>query len=157
MKMAPTLEGGLRIDADSLTDWMILELICADASRLPGPPLYDQLSSRMEQDDDWKEFVVPDIVTQFQDQITHISRAISSAPKDEEHSGSLFIHKDDSMIWYGAVNQARLSLEKQYDLSMHEILETEKALDDLEPELRSAVIRNQFYCAIQSALLDYVL
>jgi len=74
MTMAPTLEGGLRIDADSLSDWMILELICADATNLPGPPLYDHISSRMEQNDDWKEFVVPDIVTQFDEQVTFVSR-----------------------------------------------------------------------------------
>ncbi len=157
MKMAPTLKGDLRIDADSLTDWMILELICTDAARLPGPPLYDQLSSKMEQDDDWKEFVVPDMVTQFEEQITHVSRAISSAPKDEEHAGSIFIKKEDAMIWYGACNQARLSLEKQHDLSKLEMSETEVELEDLELELRSAVIRNQFYGDIQMVILEFLL
>lgn len=155
--MAPTLEGGLRIDADSLTDWMILELICADATRLPGPPLYDQISSRMEQNDDWKEFVVPDIVTQFEEQITYVSRAISSAPRDEEHAGSVFISKEDAMTWYGTVNQARLSLEKQHNLSTHEDLDTEEDLEKLEPELRAAVIRNHFYTSIQTLLLEFVL
>lgn len=157
MTMAPTLEGGLRIDADSLTDWMILELICADATRLPGPPLYDQISSRMEQNDDWKEFVVPDIVTQFEEQITYVSRAISSAPRDEEHAGSVFISKEDAMTWYGTVNQARLSLEKQHNLSTHEDLDTEEDLEKLEPELRAAVIRNHFYTSIQTLLLEFVL
>jgi len=155
--MAPTLEGGLRIDADSLTDWMILELICADATNLPGPPLYDQLSSKMEQDDDWKEFVVPDIVEQFNDQVSFVSRAISAAPRDEEHAGSLFIQKEDAMTWYGAVNQARLSLERQHNLSNLKDITCEEDLEELEPELRAAVIRNHFYNSIQSLLLDFVM
>ena len=155
--MAPTLDGGLRIDADSLTDWMILELICADATSLPGPPLYDQLASKMEQNDDWKEFVVPDIVTQFEEQITHISRAISSAPRDEEHAGSIFITKEDAIIWYGAVNQARLSLEQQHGISKLEDILTEKDLEALDSDVRAAVIRGHFYTSIQSLLLEYVL
>lgn len=155
--MAPTLEGGLRIDADSLTDWMILELICADASSLPGPPLYDQISSKMVQNDDWKEFVVPDIVTQFDEQISYVSRAISSAPRDEEHAGSIFITKKDAMTWYGAVNQARLSLEKQHSLSKLEDIITKEDLQDLDPEVRAAVVRNHFYTSIQSLLLDFVM
>ncbi len=154
--MAPTLEGGLRIDADSLTDWMILELICADATSLPGPPLYDQISSRMEQNEDWKEFVVPDIVTQFNDQVTFVSRAISAAPRDEGHAGSIFITKEDAMIWYGTVNQARLSLEKQYGLSKIEDIPNPEDLDELESDVRAAVLRNHFYTSIQSLLLDFV-
>lgn len=157
MTMAPTLEGGLRIDADSLSDWMILELICADATNLPGPPLYDHISSRMEQNDDWKEFVVPDIVTQFDEQVTFVSRAISSAARDEDHAGSVFITKEDAMTWYGTVNQARLSLEKQYDLSKIDEIENEKDLDALDNDTRAAVIRNHFYTSIQSLLLEFVM
>ncbi len=155
--MAPTLDGGLRIDADSLTDWMILELICADATNLPGPPLYDQISSRMVQNDDWKEFVVPDIVTQFNDQITFVSRAISAAPRDEDHAGSIFISKEDAMTWYGTVNQARLSLEHQHDLSKVDDITTEEDLDDLDSDVRAAVIRNHFYTSIQTLLLEFVI
>ncbi len=157
MKMAPTLDGGLRIDADSLTDWMILELICADAARLPGSPLYEQLSSHLEKDDDWKEFVEPDIKSQFSEQITHVSRALSTATKDETHAGSIFITPQNAPIWYGAINQARLSLEKQFNLSKLDHIDDEDDLADLDDDLRGAVIRNHFYTAIQSLLLDYVL
>ena len=155
--MAPTLEGGLRIDAESLHDWMVLELICADAARLPGGPLYDSLSSRMTKDDDWKEFVMPDIVTQFDEQITFVSRAISSAPREDDHSGSLFITKENAMTWYGTVNQARLSLEKQFNISIIDDLETEDDLTKIDQETQAAIFRNQFYSSIQSLLLEYVL
>jgi len=67
MKLAPTLEGGLRIDADAVEDWMVLDAICADAAGMPGESLYDRLSEKMVRDDDWEEFVAPDIRDQFSD------------------------------------------------------------------------------------------
>lgn len=156
MKLAPTLQGGLRIDADSLEDWMVLDAICADASSLPGPPLYERLSENMKRDPDWEEFVLPDIKNQFSDQVSHISRAISSAPMDEEHAGSIFISENDAPDWYGAINQARMSLEHQYQISE---LDEELDLDelDLSDERHSAVIRGHFYSTFQSLLLEYVL
>ena len=87
MKLAPTLQGGLRIDADGAEDWIVLDAICADATALPGPPLYDQVSEHMPDDADWEEFVAPDIRSQFSDQIAHVSRAISSAQRDENQMG----------------------------------------------------------------------
>eukprot|EP00112_Aurelia_sp_Birch-Aquarium-sp1_P004303 Seg14856.2 transcript_id=Seg14856.2/GoldUCD/mRNA.D3Y31 product="hypothetical protein" protein_id=Seg14856.2/GoldUCD/D3Y31 len=157
MTIPPTLEGGLRIDADSLNDWMLLELICTDAANLPGAPLYDRLSSQMEKDEDWEEFVEPDIKNQFSEQITYVSRAISSAPRDEEHAGSVHITKDDAMQWYGALNQARMSLEHQHDLSKVVDAVDEEDIDQLEPHLQGALIRGRFYTTAQSLLLDYVL
>jgi len=157
MDATPTLNGGLRIDADSLHDWMILELICADATSLPGAPLYDRLSSEMEKDEDWEEFVVPDIKSQFSEQIAYVSRAISAAARDEDHAGSVFITKDDALIWYGALNQARISLEHQYELSKLLQSMTPEVLESLDIEIHAALIRGQFYGETQNMLLDYVL
>lgn len=157
MKLAPTLQGGLRIDADSLEDWMVLDAICGDAANLPGAPLYDRLSEKMQKDADWEEFVAPDIRSQFSDQISHVSRAISSAPMDEDHAGSIFISKEDSLIWYGAINQARMTLELQFQISeLDEFVDLED-LGQLSEEKRSAVIRGHFYSTFQSLLLEYVL
>lgn len=157
MKLAPTLQGGLRIDADSLEDWMVLDVICADASNLPGAPLYERLSEKMPKDPDWEEFVAPDIRSQFSDQITHVSRAISSASMDESHAGSIFISKEDAEVWYGAINQARMTLEQQFQISeMDEFVDLDE-LGELSEEKRSAVIRGHFYSTFQSLLLEYVL
>jgi len=157
MKLAPTLQGGLRIDADSLEDWMVLDSICANAASLPGPPLYDRLSEKMTRDPDWEEFVAPDIRSHFSDQISHVSRAISAAPMDEGQAGSIFITKEDAPIWYGALNQARMSLEQLYQISeLDEFLELDD-LGDISDMKRSAVISNHFYSTFQSLLLEYVL
>ncbi|MGJ8657476.1 MAG: hypothetical protein ACSHX6_13590 [Akkermansiaceae bacterium] len=157
MKLAPTLQGGLRIDADSLEDWMVLDAICADAASLPGAPLYDRLSEKMPKDPDWEEFVAPDIRSQFSDQVTHVSRALSAAPMDEDQAGSIFISKDDAPIWYGALNQARMTLEHIYQISeLDEFVELDE-LGDIGDAKRSAVIRSHFYSTFQCLLLDYVL
>lgn len=157
MKLAPTLKGGLRIDADSLEDWMVLDAICADAASLPGAPLYDRLSEKMAKDPDWEEFVAPDVRSQFSDQIAHISRAISSAPMDEDQAGSIFISKEDAPLWYGALNQARISLEQVFHLSELDEFEDLDDLGDIGEEKRSAVIRGHFYSYFQCLLLEYVL
>ena len=157
MKLAPTLQGGLRIDADSQEDWMVLDAICADAASLPGAPLYDRLSEKMKKDADWEEFVAPDIRSQFSDQIAHVSRAISSAAMDEDHVGSIFISKEDAPTWYGAINQARMTLEHHYQLSkLDEFVDLDE-LGDIGEEKRSAVIRGHFYSTFQCLLLEYVL
>lgn len=157
MRLAPILKGGLRIDADSLDDWMVLNAICADAASLPGAPLYDRLAHKMPKDPDWEEFVAPDIRSQFSDQIDHVSKAISSAPKDEEHAGSIFISKEDATLWYGALNQARMTLEQMFHLSEIADFVALDDLGDIGDEKRSAVIRGHFYSTFQCLLLEYVL
>jgi len=157
MKLAPTLEGGLRIDAEGAEDWIVLDAICADAAHLPGPPLYDQVSEHMPEDSDWEEFVASDIRNQFSDQIAHVSRAISSAKRDENQMGAVFVEKEDAMTWYGAINQARMTLEQLYQVSsIDDFLELDD-MQDLSEEKHSALIRSHFYSAMQSLLLDYVL
>ena len=157
MKLAPTLQGGLRIDADTVEDWMVLDAICADAASLPGVPLYDRLSEKMPKDADWEEFVVPEIRSQFSDQVTHVSRALSAAARDEDQVGCVFISKEDAPIWYGAVNQARMTLEHVYKLSDLGEFEELEELGDLGDERLSAVVRSHFYSTFQSLLLEYVL
>ncbi len=157
MKLAPTLQGGLRIDADSLEDWMVLEAICADAVSLPGASLYERLSEKMEGDADWEEFVAPEIRGQFTDQIAHVSRAVSAAPMDEEHAGSIFISEEEASIWYGAINQARMTLEQMYSISEVEDFTDLDELSDMSDERRSAIIRGHFYSTFQCLLLEYVL
>lgn len=157
MKLAPTLQGGMRIDADSVEDWIVLDAICADAASLPGAPLYERLSEKMPKDPDWEEFVAPDIRSQFSDEITHVSRALSAAARDEDQVGSIFISKEDAPIWYGAINQARMTLEQIYQISELEDFEDLDELGDIGDAKRSAVIRGHFYSTFQCLLLDYVL
>lgn len=158
MRVAPTLDKRLRIDAESPFDWLILEMICTDAANLLGPTLAQQLAKRIKDDGDWSEYVVPDLHTQFTEQIIHVSLAISTADRDLNLIGSLFIPHDEADIWYGAINQARISLESQYAISNYD--KEEEGLDDISEErheLRNALIRYHFYTHLQYMLLKYII
>lgn len=151
MKVAPTLKGGLRIDVETPLDWMILRCISHDA-RGGGIDLADRVSAKMAGDeglDDWEEFVLPELRDSFNSQLEAIEAAIAHAG-DGEEPGEVFITREDSELWYGGLNQARLALEERYGLSSAEASE-------MTPGKRSAWYRAQFYLTVQSLLLDHVL
>jgi len=154
MRIAPTLDGGLRIDAESAHDWLLLEMICTDAASLSESPLTERLAAHMETNEDWDEYVTPDLKTQFSEQIAHVSRAISIAEKDHELVGHLHIQKSEADTWFGAINQARLSLEAQYQLSNYQHPEE---IDDQSPFIQSTFARYELYSQIQFCLLEYLM
>ncbi len=150
MKVAPTLKGGLRIDVETPLDWMVLRCIPYDARG--GGDLAGRIAAPMAGDDameDWQEFVLPDLRDGFNAQLETIEAAIARAG-DGEEPGEVFITKEDSELWYGGLNQARLALEERYGLSAAEP-------EEMTRGKRSAWFRSQFYLHIQSLLLDHVL
>ncbi|MFC5051174.1 DUF2017 family protein [Rubritalea spongiae] len=157
MRVAPTLDKSLRIDAESPTDWLVLEMICTDASHMPDEPLADKLADFMAADEDWNELITPELSDQFNEQILHVSRAISTAEKGNDLTGSLFITSEEADIWFGALNQARLSLEERHEISQYENDIDEEALEYEDPSLKAAIIRYHFYTSLQSIMLDYIL
>lgn len=157
MRVAPTLDKSLRIDAESPTDWLVLEMICTDASQMPDEPLADKLANYMAADEDWNELITPELSDQFNEQVLHVSRAISTAEKDNDLTGSLFITEDEADIWFGAINQARLSLEERHKVSQYEDDIDEDSLEYEDPTLKAAIIRYHFYTSLQSIMLDYIL
>lgn len=159
MTVAPTLDKGLRIDVDSATDWQVLDMICTDATLQNGPSLAESLGGFMEDDEDWSELMTPELGEQFNEQVTHVSKAISSAKKENDLTGSVSISHDEADIWFGAINQARISLESRFQLSkLEEEFEDGIQADDIkDPALLSAIIRYDFYSRIQNIMLDYIL
>jgi hypothetical protein len=151
MKVAPTLKGGLRIDAETPLDWMVLRCIPHDA-RGGGLDLADRVSAPMAADpgaEDWRDYVVPDLRDGFNAQLAVIERALAAAG-DGDEPGRIFITREDAELWYGGLNQARLALEERYSLS-------NAALPEMTPGKRSAWFRSQFYLHVQSLLLDHVM
>jgi hypothetical protein len=156
MKVAPTLEGGLRIDPETAEDWHVLRAILIDANshdtdlatRLGGMVTDERVA------EDWREFVVPDLRESFADDLNQIQAAIESAaaiPKDG--ASPIWITRDDAFSWYGALNQARLALEEKYGFGP----DPESDPSNLQPVRHEALLRSQFYCALQSFLLRHAL
>lgn len=153
MKVMPTLEGGLRIDLEDRDDWGFLHAIQHDVTACDSQ-LADRLGSAVDDKElaeDWREFVVPDLDVSFSAQLRIVMEAISQA-RDEANDGpgTLWIRRDDAYDWYGALNQARLAIEECYHFGPGEEVEPLS----LPTEARQAYLRSQFYCALQSLLLE---
>jgi len=151
MNVIPTLQGGLRLDVETPLDWMVLRCISYDA-RGGGIDLADRVAGEMAGDEglaDWQEFVLPDLRDSFNSQLEAIEAKIAAAG-DGENPVQIFILREDSELWYGGLNQARLALEERYGFSSGDPIE-------MTPGKRSAWFRSQFYLQIQSMLLDHVL
>ncbi len=156
MRIAPTLEGGLRIDPETPDDWLILHAILLDANGAE-PDLAEQLGGMVTHErlaEDWQDIVVPDLRESFSDSLYHIQAVIDTAaalPKDSVCP--IWITREESLNWYSALNQARLALEKKYGLGSY----SESDPANISPIRHEALIRSQFYCALQSLLLRHSL
>tara|TARA_B100000809_G_scaffold256984_1_gene297806 strand:+ start:304 stop:786 length:483 start_codon:yes stop_codon:yes gene_type:complete len=159
MRVMPTLEGGLRIDVETATDWLVLEQIAPDALQGGSEKLPSRLSALMDDESEWDEMVIPELKEFFNGQLRKVADTVQAAqskgdPEAESPEGEVFIEREDGLEWYGALNQARLALESRYQFGpAQEVSE----LEAFPAPKRSAFIRSQFYCALQSLLLEHVL
>ena len=156
MKVAPTLDGGLRIDAESTGDWDVLRSLVTDAVTRGGD-LATRLGNLIEGEEDsedWKEFVVPELRTRFDHQLATVVQAVENAADAvDQGPGPLAIPREQAEDWYGALNQARLALEERH--RFHE--SPDLAPQSMSPPKRSAWFRSHFYMALQGLLLDHVM
>lgn len=156
MKILPTLEGGLRIDIEEPGDWRLLQGITHDAVSCTES-LAQRLGNLITDEDvapDWQEYIVPDLDEAFHADLSHVAASIAAAHVDcGGGAGPLWIIPDEACQWYGALNQARLALEEIHHFGPTETIDPAR----LSPAVRSAFLRSQFYCAIQSLLLEHVM
>lgn len=156
MTIMPTLEGGLRIEANESDDWELLRAIVIDANSC-NTDLATRLSAFINPSagsEDWMEYVVPDLRVEFEDELAEIGALIESAIFQANHGpGAIWITRENAFTWYSALNQARLALEEIYHFG------PEDSADPLAmaPIEQSAFIRSGFYSDVQSLLLQHVL
>ena len=154
MKAMPTLQGGLRIDAEDPDDWDLLRAIIADAQESDLASRLGSLISEEAGAEDWEELVVPDLREGFQDNLAEVGASIEAAIVHADgEPGPLWITPEDAFAWYSALNQARLALEERHRFGPSERLDPKR----LTPERGTAFFRSKFYCAIQGLLLEYVM
>ena len=126
MKVMPTLEGGLRIDAEDPGDWMLLNGIVSDAVSC-DESLGKRLGNLVTDEDiaaDWRDFVVPDLDERFSASLIHVTTAIASARLEaDDGPGPLWITRDDGFEWFSALNQARLALEEKHRFGPSEAID----------------------------------
>ena len=156
MKISPTIMGGLRIDAEGEADWHLLDMIITDAAscdRGLAARLADAIGDR-EMAADWNEWVVPELEEGFEAELAFVKMTIESACHEASGGvGPLWVIPREAQRWYGALNQARMALEARYHFGPSDGIDFEK----LPLEKRGAFMRSQFYCALQSAMLEHVM
>ena len=103
---------------------------------------------------DWSEWVVPELEEGFEAELGHVKMVIETARSEASGGvGPLWIIPREAQRWYGALNQARLALEAIHHFGPSDGIDPDK----LATEKRGAFMRSQFYCALQSALLERVM
>lgn len=156
MKIGPTIEGGLRIDPQTPEDWHILRAISLDANG-SETDLASRLGNLVTDEkiaEDWQEIVVPDLRETFADDLHYIYAAIEAAAAFQDgEENPIWITREDAFTWYSALNQARLSLEEKYKFGA----DPESDAANLSPVRHEALLRNHFYSALQSFILQHAL
>ncbi len=147
MKAAPTLDGRLRIDLESEADALVLMSIVADAGGRVSE-LSEDVAGVMpgELEEDWQEFVMPELRVRFGGQIAHVAQQVSPLSEGD----TLFIGGDEAEEWFGTLNQARLALEARYHFAS-------RGAGEADTEVRSAGIRSRFYLMLQGLILDFLM
>ncbi len=156
MKVAPTLEGGLRIDPENAGDWHILRAILLDANGAETD-LAERLGGMVTDErvaEDWQDIVVPDLRESFADDLNQIHAAIETAAAFPNDGASpIWITREDAFSWYSALNQARLALEERYRFGS----DPESDPANLQPIRQEALIRSFFYLELQGLILRHAL
>jgi hypothetical protein len=156
MRISPTAEGGLRLDLEDETDWLMLAAIAHDAVSC-DEPLAGRLGRLVTDEDaaaDWREFIQPEVAAGFEADIDHVLAALDRAREDSAGAaGSLWIARGEALHWYSVLNQARLAIEDLHHFGPGERIDPAS----LEENARTAFLRSRFYCAFQSLLLGHAM
>lgn len=147
MTLAPTLNGGLKLIPEERQDWLVLLEIATDANE----SLAREFGELMDEDSMWDEIVVPELEVEFSKQRKHVVQAVKRAQRAKVKE--IVIEPREADLWYGALNQARLSLEAKHKFGPREFAEPGEITDR---EMRSAFLRDEFYLTLQSLILKYI-
>jgi hypothetical protein len=157
MKLSNQTDGSLRLILEDENDWILCELLLNDARGKGDDWLAKQMGLFVDEDD-WDEFVVPEISQQYNGQIETVEKSLTAAKeRAEDEEGELIIDKVIGEEWYGVLNQARLSLEGRWKLSAAEEKGEFDDQESADPEKASAFFRSRLYCFLQAQIIENVL
>lgn len=155
MNFVPLEEGGLRVELESERDWRSFELLFLDAQGRGQDWLAKRFGVLVDEED-WDEFVVPDLSAHFSQQIETTRQTLAQAfEAAEDGCGEFVISVESGETWYGVMNQARLALEGRWKLSQ---LAAGKELDrpeNVDPERLAAFLRSELYGRMQERVFVF--
>ena len=149
MKISPTSDSELIIELETASDARAFEHILADARGSEGVDhLAQTLSGFMDADSEWDEWVVPELKEGYRQQLDIVEETLSDIRN--KNLTKICIDEDSVELWYGAINLARLMLNERYHFDAVEFDE------DTEEVIQLAYMRDQFYTALLSLMLDFI-
>tara|TARA_B100000497_G_scaffold97085_1_gene109163 strand:+ start:188 stop:658 length:471 start_codon:yes stop_codon:yes gene_type:complete len=155
MIVLPTLNGGIKLVIEREQDWDNLKSISDDAAE----DFSKRFSRLMDEDSMWDEIVEPELKDQFSSQVKFVKKQVEMAFENsvddfDEELPEILITKEESELWYGALNQARLSFEEKFRKEIEDLNETGEIENG---EVVRALFRNQFYFRFQSQIMDHTM
>jgi len=161
LKVRITDDGSLILSHLGALERAALEAIPELAASLPQPFWKRPPSIASDNQallDDWYAYVSPDIESAHRQQSEFVKRTLALLKEQQatnpssDTPASIRITSKDFDRWYGALNQARLSLESQFQFGQnaHQIGE----FIQWSPDKLSRYLQSQFYQAIQIDLLE---
>ena len=109
---------------------------------------------------DWKQFVQPDIETQFTRDLELVSADLDEAEEREDGDGNavhqLQVPITHAETWYSVLNQARLILNEEYKITSTEqgLMAGLQAPTEIDEEKWLVMVQFRVYAAIQEFLLS---
>ena len=155
MIVLPTLNGGIKLVIERDQDWDNLKSISDDAAE----DFSKRFSLLMDEDSMWDEIVEPELKDQFSSQVKFVKKQVelafdNSVDDFEEELPEISITREEAELWYGALNQARLSFEDKFRKEVEALKEAGKIENG---EVVRALFRNQFYFGFQSEIMAHTM
>ena len=88
------------------------------------------------------------------DRVGYGREVVMAVMKAKGEGEDIHIDQESAEAWYGALNQARLEWESEFQFGQREEIDPDEIKDDAA---RAAFYRSDFYTAVQSLLLRYVM
>ncbi|MEM7012953.1 MAG: DUF2017 family protein, partial [Verrucomicrobiota bacterium] len=109
--------------------------------------------------DDWREFVVPDLESQFNSAVQTVTDDLDMAEESEDDEGNVYhsveIPNDHGETWYQVLNQARLILNEEHDVegTRELLMSGEENPSEINEEKVLTFLQFRVYAAIQEFIL----
>lgn len=150
MQFEFTEENQLIIHLEECVEHEVFPQLIADA--LSGEDstknVVQQISTFMQSDEDWQEFILPEVSDKLEEDISIVLELIKTLNEDTQQ---IVISDENRHAWYSTLNQARLNLNFQHNLS-----DVKEELDTLsqDSEMISFLMRDYLYTQLQSLILE---
>lgn len=166
---------GLLFRIETPGEWQLMLSMPYDAKGEEPGWLTKRFGVLMD-DEDWDDFLAPELAQRFTDEIEKVKKVIeeafaaarplldafkSAAEKEYEENvdeeeevdlGQIYFPKRQLLPFYSVCNQARLFLNGRWKLTGREE-DFMEALSE-EPELAWAIFRDRLFCNLQSSILQ---